>query len=592
MLGTNKPSTPAQGRQSVEGRQKAAPALEDRDHCAIGIRYAEDIVAGRIDACRWVRLACQRSLDDLTRQKTSEFPYRFDEDKGGRVARFIESLPHIKGPLAGQLIELASWQCWLITSAFGWLCHGGPRDGRRRFRRTYFEMPRGQGKSALSSGVGLYCLTADKEGGAEVYSAARTRDQARIVFRDAQHMARKSSALMTKVGATIAAHNIHVMRTASKFEALSSEAGSNEGKSIHLAIVDELHLHPDRELYDSLETGTGKRDQSLLWCITTAGFNRSGICYEVRGYLTKILDGVAKDESMFGVIYSTDDGDPWQEEATWRKANPNWGISVMPEVIAQLAAKAMQMPAAQSSFRTKHLCEWMNSDSAWMDMAAWDRAADKSLDIADFAAERCITGLDLATKTDIAAKVQVFAREVDGATHYYAFARFYLPEAAISDGRNSQYSGWEVEGRLISTPGDVLDFQRIEDDLIEDSSQYQVAEIAYDPWQATQLAQRLQSQGANVIEYRNTVGTFSAPMKELDALVRSGRFHHDGDPVLAWMISNVVCHTDQKDNIYPRKERPENKIDGVVAAIMAIGRCMAAQEESPYSDGRGLLILN
>jgi len=564
----------------------------ERDHASIGIEFARGVRDGSIIACGWVQKACGRHLADIDRQTSDGFSYRFEPDRGNRVARFIEHLKHVKGPLAGRHIHLEPWQCWVITSVFGWLCDGGPRDGKRRFRRVYIEVPRGNAKSTLSSGVGLYMLSADGEGGAEVYSLATTRDQARIVARDAQQMARKSPELMGRLGVQVNAHNITVLKTASKFEALSSDGSTLDGLAIHFACVDELHAHRTRDLWDVTETGTAKRDQSLLWAITTAGSNRSGICYEVRGYLTKILDGAITDDSVFGAIWTIDPEDDWTAEASFAKANPNWGVSVQPDVVMALLAKAMQMPAAQNNLKTKFLDVWVNADSAWMDMQAWERATDKTLDIADFSGERCIIGLDLATKTDIAAKLIVFAREIEGVTHYYVFGTFYLPEAAVSDGRNSQYAGWEIEGRLVTTPGDVLDFQRVEDDLIEDSSRYQVAEIAYDPWQATQLAQRLQNQGANVIEYRNTVGTFSAPMKELDALTRAGRLHHDGDPALSWMVSNVVCHTDQKDNIYPRKERPENKIDGVVALIMAIGRYMAGDDDGIYGDGRGLLVLN
>jgi phage terminase large subunit-like protein len=548
-----------------------------RDHVALGREYAEDVVAGRVVACKWVVAACRRHLDDLKRQGDTGFPYLFDEEKGGRICRFVERLKHTKGPLSSRTIVLERWQCWILTSVFGWV----RPSGKRRFRRVYLEMPRGQGKSALSSAIGLYMLAADGEGGAEVYSLATTRDQARIVFRDAQQMARKAPDLAQALGIEVAAHNINVKRSASKFEALASEAHTLDGLAIHAAIVDELHAHRQRDTLDVIETGTGKREQSLLWCITTAGTDRSGICYEVRTYLTKVLDRLIDDDSQFGVIYTIDDGDDWQTLAAWQKANPNWGVSVQPDVIGQLAAKAMQMPAAQNNFRTKHLCVWENADQAWMDMGAWDRCADPSLDLADFNGEKCIIGLDLATKTDIAAKAMLFRQEVSGVDHYYAFVQSYLPETAASDGRNSQYAGWEIEGRLTVTPGDVLDFQQIEDDLIEDSSRFQVEEIAYDPWQATQLAQNLQKQGANVIEFRNTVANFSAPMKELDALVRAGRFHHNADPVLSWMVSNVVCHTDAKENIYPRKERAENKIDGVVALIMALGRALVRTTDEP-----------
>lgn len=544
------------------------------------IRYAQDVRSKRIPACKFVRLACTRQLDDLKRWEAGG-PYRFDEKEAGEWCEFAELLPHIKGPLAGQNIRLEDWQCFLLTTVFGWR----KRDtNTRRFRKVYAEIPRGNAKSTLTSAVALKALAADREGGAEVYSAATTKDQARIVFKDAQAMARKRPELCKALGVNILAHAITQEATDSVFQALASDHDTLDGKNIHLAAVDELHAHKTREVHDVLETGLGKRPQSMMWTITTAGSDRAGICYEVRAYSIKILTGVVTDHSVFAIIYTIDDGDDWTSEETWKKANPNWGVSVQPDMIAQLAAKAMQMPAAQANFKTKHLNVWVNADQAWMDMRAWDRAGDYKLSIEQFAGERCYLGLDLASKTDIAARLAVFPRLVGDVTHYYVFGSYFLPDQAIVDGRNSQYSGWALQELVRTTPGDVLDFQTIEDDLTALSSQHEIVEIGYDPWQATQLAHRMTQTGAHMQEVRNTVANFSAPMKEIDALVRSGRLHHNGDPVLTWMISNVVCHMDAKENIYPRKERPENKIDGVVALIIAMNRALAGQGEGSFDE--------
>ena len=545
-----------------------------------------------VPACKWVRLACKRQLDDLAR---AEWAYRFDVSKAERACRFIEHLPHIKGVKAGQPFILEPWQCWIITTLFGWVHATGPRAGRRRYRRSYKEIPRGNGKSAMSAGVGLYLLSADGEGGAEVYSAATSRDQAKAIFETAQAMVRRAPEFAQTLGIDAGQgqfrNNIFVERTVSKFEALSADAHTLDGLNIHGGLIDELHAHKTRAVHDVIETGTGKRDQSLLWEITTAGSDRSGICYEIRGYTIKVLSGVVVDESHFGVIYTIDDEDEWHDEASWRKANPNWGVSVMPEVVGQLAHKAMQMPSAQNNFKTKHLNVWVNADVAWMDMGAWDRCGDSRLEVSQFAKEPCFDGLDLASKVDIAAKMRLFTRNVEGIQHFYAFGEYYLPEAAVEDGRNSQYQGWALEGRLKTTPGEVLDFGLIEQELLEDQAQFDLREVPYDPWQATQLAQRMTERGLPMVEYRNIVANFSAPMKELEALVRSGRFHHNGDPILAWMVSNVVCHMDAKENIYPRKERAENKIDGVIALLSALGRAMHAVPGGSVYDTRGILTL-
>jgi phage terminase large subunit-like protein len=568
--------------------------LPPPDDAEIGITYCRDVVEGRIDACRWIKLACKRHLDDLARwDGKAGAPFSFDRKAGNRVARFVRTLPHTKGPLTGQKIALEPWQSWILTCVFGWVVNqpGDQRHGKRRFRRVYLEMPRGQGKSALSSAVALAMLAIDGEGGAECYSLGTTRDQARIVARDAQQMARKSPDLMRALGVEVNAHNIIVPKTASRFEALTSESHTLDGLAIHFACLDEAHAYRDRNLYDVAETATAKRLQSLLWVITTVGFDRAGICYELRTFATKVLEGLVADEAQFAAIYTLDEGDDWTAESSWRKANPNWGISVMPDIVAGLGAKAMQLPAAQANFRTKHLCEWVSSDASWLPAEAWAKCADPGLKIEDFHGEAVEIGLDLATRTDIASKVIMARRLIDGVSHYYVWARNYLPEAAISDSRNASYKGWEITGHLVATPGDVTDFSLIEAEILYDASRFRVRSVAYDPWQATDMAQRLQGAGANVVEFRNTVANFSAPMKELAALVLQGRLHHDGDPVFAWAVSNVVCHFDAKDNVYPRKERNENKIDPVVAAIMAMGRWLADPGEGRPSEYGDLIVL-
>jgi phage terminase large subunit-like protein len=567
-----------------------------RDYAKTATDYAEAVVAGAISACKWVRLACQRQLDDLARLGCKSSPYQFNPALTGKSGRtfapadrlcaFIERLPHVKGPLAGQPMVLEPWQVFILSTVFGWV----KPDGKRRFRRSYIEVPRGNAKSTLSSAIGLYMLAADGEGGAEVYSLATTRDQARIVFGDAQMMARRSAGFRSRFGVAVGAHNMHALASGSKFEALSAEGSTLDGLNIHFGCVDELHAHKTRTVYDVVETGTGKRDNSLLWVITTAGSNRAGICYEVRTFVTKLLDGVFADNSQFGIIYGLDEGDDWTTEEALVKANPNWGISVQPEVLGPLQAKAMQLPSAVNNFKTKHLNEWVNADTAWMDMRAWDRCADSALDLDRFVGQPCWIGLDLASKTDIAALMLLFPHsELDGT--FAAFGKYYLPEDTVMAAGNSQYSGWMRTGRLTVTPGNVIDFGWIEADLIELVGRFQVQGVAFDPFQATQLSTRMLAEGLPMIEVRPTVLNFSEPMKALEALVLQGKLVHDGDPVLGWMASNVVAHLDAKDNIYPRKERPENKIDGIVALIMALSRALVGDGTPKMPDDYTLLIV-
>ncbi len=565
-------------------------------YAAIAKEYAEKVTSGDILTSKWVRAACQRQLDDLFKFRKKSSPYNFNpvlQSKRGQPYRpadnlcaLIERLPHVKGPLAGEPIKLEPWQVFILSTVFGWV----KQDGKRRFRRSYIEVPRGNAKSTLSSAVGLYMLAADGEGGAEVYSLATTRDQARIVFGDAQTMARQSPGFRNRFAVNVGAHNMHVLASGSKFEALSAEGSTLDGLNIHFGCIDELHAHKTRTVYDVVETGTGKRDNSLLWVITTAGSNRSGICYEVRTFVTKLLDGVIEDDTQFGIVYGTDDGDDWTSETALIKANPNWGISVRPEVLGPLQAKAMQLPSAVNNFKTKHLNEWVNADTAWMDMRAWDACTDTSLFIDMFEGQPCWIGLDLASKTDIAALLVVF-RHPQIPDAYVTFGKYYLPEDTVNSAANSQYSGWMHSDRLIVTPGNVIDFGWIEGELLDLASRFEIQAVAFDPFQATQLSTRMLAEGLPMIEVRPTVLNFSEPMKTLEALVLQKKLVHDGDPVLAWMASNVVAHLDVKDNIYPRKERPENKIDGIVALIMALSRAIKPGDSVVLGSDFELMVL-
>lgn len=551
--------------------------MASRDYCGIARQYAADVLGGKIPACKWVKLAADRQLADLKTYAGSRSPYVFDENEANRVCKFIELLTHTKGELAGTRIHLEPWQVFILTTVFGWLRRA---DGGRRYRRAYVEVSRGNGKSTLCSGIGLYCLLADREGGAEVYSFATTRDQAKIVFGDAKVMAERNAPLRNKFGLQVLANALYVPTSNSTFQAKSAEGSTLDGLNTHLAIIDELHAHKTRAVYDVVETSTGKRKNSLMFVITTAGFDTSGICYEVRTMVTKVLEKSVVDETQFGIIYGLDEGDDWTTVEALEKANPNWGISVRPEIITSLMKKAIALPSAVNNFKTKHLNIWCSASSAWMDMQAWE-AGEINVDRSDFEGQPCYIGLDVGAKNDVTAKVLLFPV----GKSFVVFADFYLPEAAVEKSTNSQYRGWVEEGWITQSGGAMTDLARIEEDIRDDLSRFDVKGIAYDPWNALQLATNLGNDGAPMVEYRNTVQNFSDPMKSLEALVQDKRVNHDGNPVLRWMMENVVAKLDAKDNIFPRKERYENKIDGVVALIMALGIATSGEGEvNPFAD--------
>jgi phage terminase large subunit-like protein len=537
-------------------------------------------VAGRIVACHWARQACQRQLDDLERARTG-WKYRFDRKKANRICQFVEGLPHIKGEWAkrGEHITLQAWQCFIYTTVFGWVSR---ETGLRRFRIAYNEVARKNSKSTMSAPVGIFMTCADQEAGAEVYSAATTRDQAKVVWDVAQQMVQRETGLQQAFCIDSTAHSIFQSASASRFQALSAEGNSLDGLNVHCAIVDELHAHRNRKVYDVLETARGARQQPLLWLITTAGSDRSGICYEQRTYVTKILDGVAEDDSYFGIIYTLDPDDDWADESNWVKANPNLNVSVYAEELRPLALKARKMPSALNNFLTKHLSVWVNADSPLFNMKAWELCKDESLTIEDFRGEPVWVGLDLAPRHDFVALAQLFRRE----DRYYAFLKHYLSEMEIEDSGNSSYAGWAAEGWITSNPGNSTDYDQIEEELLRISSDFDLREVLYDPAGAKQILDHMQAAGLPMVEMRPIVTNFSEPTKLLDALIADGKITHDGNPVLAWELSNVVGHYDRKDNVYPvkPKERPENKIDGVIALIMALARAMvqAAPKQPSY----------
>jgi phage terminase large subunit-like protein len=436
----------------------------------------------------------------------------------------------------------------------------------------------------------MYITFGENEGGAEGYAAAVTRDQARILFETAQNMVRRSDDMRKRWGVGVLTNSIFQERTASRLVPISSDAKALDGLNVAVAVCDEIGSHRTPEVYEALSTAMGKRHQPFLLSISTATQNNAGIGRQLWDYSLRVLQGVQNDERLFSIIYSIDDtDDPW-EEATWIKANPAWGVSVQPDAIRAIMRQARNNPSQEASARTRHLNVWIGADEQLFSTRQWTLCADRDLKLEDFEGRECHLALDLASKTDLAALVAVFPEVRDGDVHYTVFCRCYLNEAAVMEARNASYPGWANANELIITPGNETDFQTIEDDVVEWFRRFRVLSMAYDPWRTTQLAQRLQSSSVPVVEFRSNTQNFSAPTRELEAAIRSARIRHDGNGPLAWCIGNVVGHTDARDNVYPRKARPENKIDAAVALIMAIGRAMQPTTRSVY-ETRGLITL-
>ncbi|HMY99248.1 MAG TPA: terminase large subunit [Burkholderiaceae bacterium] len=542
------------------------------------LAYARRVAEGAEVAGRYERLACERFLRDLARQGQPEFPYVLDPALGSRGCRFLELLPHIKGEWArptyvdGKFtyatIRLEDWQLFQDLQVFGWV---HPATRLRRFRRTYEEVARKNAKSTRAAGRMLYLLLADGEPGAHCYSAATTGEQAREVFDVARNMVLRSPELVARWGVECGKHDITVADLASSGKPLNAEGSTLDGLNIHFACVDELHAHKTRAVYDVLDSATGARSQPLISMITTAGSDRSGICYEQRDYTIKVLEGVVQDETWFGVIYTIDDGDAWHDPAVWRKANPNLGVSVKVDDMEAACRKALAQPSAVSNFLTKRLNVWVSSDTAWMDMQAWQRCADACMSVDDFAGEPCWIGLDLAEKRDFAALVKVFRRD----DCWHIFPTLYLNEAAVAESGTAHLDGWARSGHVKVTPGNVTDFAVIADDLRAACSAHDVQEIDYDPAMSRYFATTLVEEGLPMVEIRQAPMFFTQPLLETENAVLENTLRHDGNPAMTWMISNVVVKVSKITGLkHPTKDRAENKIDGPVAMLLGLGRAM------------------
>lgn len=569
--------------------------------------YARAVIGGQVVAGKWVKASCQRHLDDLERSERDPlWQFRFDPYKAGRPCHFLEALPHTKGEWAklqivnGALvrprIRLEDWQVFFVAVTFGWVHR---ETGLRRFRRVYLEVARKNAKSTLAAGLALYLLTADGEAGAEVYSAATKREQARIVWNDAAEMVRLESEFRAMpphgLGVACTQRAIYQRHTNSKYEPLGRDSESTDGLNTHAFISDELHAQKDRGLYDVLDSSTGARSQPLGIGITTSGYDQTGVCYEQRTYLIRILkttlerhggmgyrvegDDAIEDETFFGLIFTLDTGyadgrpdDLWTDEAVWPKANPNLHVSVSIDDMRAKCAKAKASSLSQPEFRTKHCCQWLAADSVWMDLDRWDECADRGLDEATFAGESCWDGLDAAFKTDIFAKVKLYRRDGE----YYAFGRYWMPELQLDPVQRPKLYAWAQEGLIASSPGAVVDIELVRQALREDRDAGELREVTFDPAMLTQFAAELLEEGFPMVEIRPTFNRFSEPMKKLEELVLQGKFHHNGDPVLRWMVGNVVCKH-KAGLIYPAKppgQERERKIDGVIALLMALGRAI------------------
>jgi len=507
----------------------------------------------------------------------------FDEEKANNAVKFINSLKHTKAPFYGKPFELIEWEDKIIRDIFGTL---NP-DGSRQYRTAFIEIAKKNGKTELGAAIALLMLAADNEMGAEIYSAAVNREQAGQVFDVSAEMVRQSKTLSKHLKIIDSRRRIVFYDTNSYYQVLSADVPSKHGNNPHGVIFDELHAQRTRELWDVLTFDADiTRVQPLLFVITTAGYDRNSICYEQYDYAKKVKLGIIIDPTFYPAIYELDEGDNWEDENNWIKANPSLGVTFSIDKIRKAYKKAKEIPANENLFKRFRLNQWTSQETKWMQIEKWDES-DGEVEPDKLKGKICYGGLDLSSTSDLSAFVMIFPIE----DVYKVIPVFFIPADNIEQRvrkDNVPYDVWIRQGYIITTPGNVIDYKFIEDIIYRYAKEFEIEEIAYDPWNATMLTQRLADSGLTMVEVRQGFASMSAPTKQLETLILQKKIHHGGNPVLRWMFDNIMVKQDATGNLKPDKEKSKEKIDGIVGLIMAIDRAMRNKNETSVYETRGL----
>lgn len=514
----------------------------------------------------------------------------YDEDKADRAVMFIENLRHTKGKWAGKRFWLLPWQEQIIRDVFGIV----KEDGNRQFRTAYIEIGKKNGKSELAAAVALYLLYADNEPSAEVYGAAADRQQASIVFDVANQMVQMTPALMKRSKIMSAGKRIVNYNNQGFYQVLSAEVGTKHGLNVSGLVLDEVHAQPNRHLYDVLTKGSGDaREQPLFFLITTAGTEKESICYELHMKSVDLLADRKVDPTFYPVVFGLTDEDDWHDEANWYKANPSLGQTIQIDRVRDAYKEALQNPAEENVFKQLRLNMWVSSLTRFIPEQVFDQG-NEPIDMGALIGRECYGGLDLSSTGDITALVLAFPPRNE-TEKYILLPFFWIPEDTIPirvRRGNVPYDVWQKQGYLYATPGNVVDYDHIEKTILELSTKYHILEIAVDRWNATMLVEHLQNEGLTPFFFGQGFKDMSPATKEFYKLLMQAQIIHGGNPVLRWMAGNVVVETDAAENIKVTKAKSPEKIDGIVASIMALDRAVRNQGDTgSVYDERGILVL-
>lgn len=587
-----------------------------RDYFKITLQYCLDVRSGVRTAGQLEKLAVKRFLSDLSRsgfdtgsvdeetegllkklkfkaEPDVAFEYELNLERAHHALFFIETCPHVKGKLAKlkpdgtrHTLILEPWQVFATLNMFGW----ADLEGKRRFIYVYIEVAKKNGKSTWLAAIALYLGFLDGEMGAEVYTAATSAEQAKIVFSDAKKMVEYSPKMRTRFGIEFSQYTVFQTETNSVLKALSQDrAGTKDGLNVHGAIIDELHAHKTADMYDILSNGIAAREEPLIAAISTAGDDTTSKCYQERQVVVDILKNKAVHDQYFGMIFCLDRGDDWLDSKVWPKANPNYGISVTEKYLHSVFEKVKISPKQESITRQKHLNEWVGAVDGWISPTVWEKAEDSKVTEDSFKGQLCFGGYDLASRLDLASWGRLRPRMKDGKIHWYTFTNNYISEHVVDtkeaingEKRPDEYPVWRDLGHLIVTEGNSTDFNRIQRDIEDFHCNNPFYELGHDPYHAEQLTGNLLSEGINVVEVPQITKFLSEPMRWLEQLLAEGRLHHNGDPVLKWCMCNVTVRPDVNNQILPRKNSPGKKIDAAVGVIIAASRAMHWDREEVF----------
>ena len=531
-----------------------------------------------------------RKLTDYKPTKFMAKSSKYDKATADYAVGFIECLCHTKGTWAGKPFELIDWQERIIRDLFGIL----KPNGYRQFNTAYIEIGKKNGKSELAAAVALLLCCGDGEERAEVYGCAADRQQASIVFEVAADMVRMCPALSKRVKLLASQKRMVYLPTNSFYQVLSAEAYSKHGFNIHGVVFDELHTQPNRKLFDVMTKGSGDaRMQPLYFLITTAGTDTQSICYETHQKAKDILEGRKIDPTFYPVIYGAKEDEDWTDPEVWKRSNPSLGITVGIDKVQAACDSARQNPAEENSFRQLRLNQWVKQSVRWMPMDKWD-ACGLPVDAAALEGRVCYGGLDLSSTTDVTAFVLVFP-PTDEDKSFAVLPYFWIPEENLElrvRRDHVPYDVWQKQGFLMTTEGNVVHYGFIEAFIEKLGEKYNIREIAFDRWGAVQMVQNLEGMGFTVVPFGQGFKDMSPPTKELMKLTLEKKIAHGGHPVMRWMADNIFIRTDPAGNIKADKEKSTERIDGVIALIMALDRAIRCGNDASASiyDERGILV--